>query len=52
MSETLLRLRTPGKFLLKSWKDGVGEWTKFSAQQETVTIPAGLTGRVEVVARY
>jgi len=49
---TKLRLRTPGKLPLSRVAVSGKAWTEFRAQEETVIIPAGLAGRVEVVAQY
>jgi len=51
-AETKVRLRVPDgrrlKFVLLNGKP----WDKFDPEEETVTIPAGFSGKVSVVARY
>jgi hypothetical protein len=49
---TKLRLRTPGDRKLKSILVNGKPWTQFSVTEETVTLPAGLTGKQTIVAAY
>ncbi|MBI3475300.1 MAG: hypothetical protein HY010_06185 [Acidobacteria bacterium] len=49
---TKLRLRTPGQRQLKSVTLNGKTWTEFDPAQESITIPAGSTGVVKIVARY
>jgi hypothetical protein len=47
-----IRLRTPGHLPLKSVLLDGKAWTEFNAQEETVTIPPGVSGSVSMVAEY
>jgi len=47
-----LRLRTPGNLPLKSATVNGEAWTRFSADEETISIPPDLGGTVEIVAEY
>ena len=49
---TNLRLRTPGEAKLKSVSLNGKTWTQFSVADETITIPAGMSGTVNLVAKY
>ena len=47
-----LRLRTPNAARLQSVTLNGKAWTHFSSVDETITIPAGMSGPVSVVAKY
>ena len=47
-----LRLRTQGNVPLKSVHVNGKSWTDFNSQDETITIPAGMSGKIDVVAEY
>ena len=49
---TKIRLRTPGNVPLKSVRLNGNPWTNFSAEEETITIPPGLSAKINVVAEY
>ena len=49
---TKIRLRTPGHRLLKSVSVNGKGWSGFDSGEETVTIPAGLSGKVRIVGSY
>jgi hypothetical protein len=49
---TNLRLRTPGEAKLKSVTLNGKPWKQFNADEETITIPAGTIGTVNLVAQY
>jgi hypothetical protein len=49
---TELRLRAPDGARLRSVTVGGRRWTNFDAAAETITLPAGTEGQVDVVARY
>jgi hypothetical protein len=49
---TELRLRAPGEAHLRSVAVDGKAWTKFDAMAETITLPPGTAGRIEVVATY
>jgi hypothetical protein len=49
---TKLRLRVPGSAPLKSVTLNGRTWTQFSPAEETITIPAGMPGAMELIARY
>jgi hypothetical protein len=49
---TKFRLRTPDNAKLKSVTLNGKPWTQFSADDETITIPAGTSGTVNLVAQY
>jgi hypothetical protein len=51
-AQTNLRLRAPGNAKLKSVTLNGKAWTQFDADDETITIPAGTSGTVSLVARY
>jgi hypothetical protein len=49
---TNLRLRAPGDAKLKSVTLNGKAWTQFNVADETITIPAGMSGTVNLVAKY
>ncbi len=49
---TNLRLRAPGEVKMKSVTLNGKPWTQFSSENETITIPAGMSGTVNLVAQY
>lgn len=49
---TKIRLRTLGNVPLKSVRLNGKPWTNLSAPDETITIPSGLFGKINVVAEY
>jgi hypothetical protein len=49
---TNLRLRAPGDAKLKSVTLNGKAWTQFDPTEETITLPAGTTGTVNLVAQY
>ncbi len=49
---TNLRLRAPGDAKLKSVTLNGKAWTQFNVPDETITIPAGMSGTVNLVAKY
>ncbi|HLA71029.1 MAG TPA: hypothetical protein VK624_05925 [Steroidobacteraceae bacterium] len=51
-AETRLRLRAPAGARMKSVTLNGRAWNQFDAAGETIVIPAGTRGAVEIVARY
>ena len=51
-AQTIVRLRAPGDARMKSVTVSGKTWTNFDAGSETITLPAGMTGKVKVVANY
>lgn len=51
-AHTKLRLRTPGHLAMKSVLLNGKPWTEFNASEETITLPAGVSGKVLLVAEY
>jgi hypothetical protein len=49
---TKLRLRAPGDAKIKSVTLNGKSWNQFDAAQETITIPAGTSGTVRLIAKY
>jgi hypothetical protein len=49
---TKLRLRAPGDARIKSVTLNGKPWTQFDAARETITIPAGTSGTVRLIAKY
>ncbi len=49
---TKLRLRVPGDAKIKSVTLNGKPWTQFDAAQEMITIPAGTSGTVRLIAKY
>jgi len=49
---TNLRLRAPGNAKIKSVTLNGQPWTQFNPSEETITIPAGMGGTVNLVAKY
>ena len=49
---TKIRLRTPPGVTLKSVELNGRPWTDFNPQDETITIPPGTTGKLNVTAEY
>jgi hypothetical protein len=49
---TNLRLRAPDNAKIKSVALNGKPWTQFNAQEETITIPAGMSGAVNLIAKY
>ena len=47
-----LRFRIPGGMRLKSVLLNGSTWTNFNAEEETITIPAGQSGSMKIVAEY
>lgn len=47
-----VRLRAPGNLLLKSVRVNSKPWAEFNAQEQAITIPSGLSGKIEIVAEY
>jgi hypothetical protein len=47
-----IRLRTPGNVPLKSVRLDGKPWKDFNAEGETITLPAGLSAKINVVAEY
>lgn len=51
-AKTQLRLRAPGDAKMKSVLLNGKSWTQFNADDETITIPAGMSGKITLVAAY
>ena len=51
-AETKLRLRVPGNAPLKSVTLNGKTYTNFNPAEETITIPAGMPGAMNLIARY
>jgi hypothetical protein len=51
-AETRLRLRAPAGARMKSVTLDGRAWNQFDAAGETIVIPAGTRGAIEIVARY
>jgi hypothetical protein len=51
-AKTQLRLRAPGEAKLKSVTLNGKSWTQFDPNDETITIPAGISGTISLVASY
>ncbi len=49
---TKLRLRAPEAAKIKSVTLNGKSWTQFDADEETITIPAGTSGTVNLIAKY
>jgi hypothetical protein len=49
---TKLRLRAPGNVPMKSVTVNGKPWSQFNAEEETITIPAGTSRELEVIAQY
>jgi hypothetical protein len=49
---TNLRLRAPDELKIKSVTLNGKPWTQFDSETETITVPPGMSGEVEVVAHY
>jgi len=52
LGESRLRLRAPGQAKMKSVTLNRQSWRQFDAAAETIVIPAGTRGHVEIVANY
>jgi hypothetical protein len=52
VAETKLRLRSPNNARIKSVTLSGKRWTQFDPVNETIAIPSGMQGRVEIVAHY
>ena len=51
-ASTNLRLRTPGHAKMKSVMLDGKPWTQFDSESETITIPPGMSGTLNLVAQY
>lgn len=51
-AKTQLRLRTPQGAKLKSVTLNGKKWTQFNPDDETITIPEGISGNINLVAEY
>jgi hypothetical protein len=49
---TKLRLRAPGNAPMKSVTLNGKPWSEFSAEEETITIPTGTSGKINVITQY
>jgi hypothetical protein len=49
---TVVRLRAPGQEKMKAVSLNGKPWEQFNAETETITIPAGITGKINLEARY
>jgi hypothetical protein len=52
LAVTKLRLRVPGETRIKTVSLNGKPWSQFDALEETVTIPAGMSGIIKVQAQY
>jgi hypothetical protein len=47
-----LRLRTPESYALEGVRVDGRDWKDFSTPEETITLPAGLAGKIKIDATY